>query len=532
MTLRDLKISTRLTLGFAAMAALMALLGAMAYAKVDDISTQFSEVMDDRYAKILIANDIKAVNNEVAQALRNLFVMSEAKDVQEQFAILDASGKRTSANVDKLKATITTDEGKAVLAEVMAARGAYRAPRDKLITLLKDGKLDEAKPVLLNELRPRQVAYMAAVDKLVVYQESLMKTAAEEVTVSVRGTQAAILSLSTVAFVVAALMAWWIIRSTTRPLNQAVVVARAVAAGDLAIHIDTGGQNETAVLLQALDDMRKRLAGIVADVRQNAEGVATASAEIAQGNSDLSARTEQQASALEQTAASMEELSATVKQNADNARQGNQMALTASGVAAQGGEEVGQVVATMKGINDSSRKIADIISVIDGIAFQTNILALNAAVEAARAGDQGRGFAVVASEVRNLAQRSAEAAKEIKVLINASVERVEHGSALVDRAGHTMAEVVGAIKRVTDIMGEITAASIEQSAGVGQVGEAITQMDQAVQQNAALVEQSAAAAESLKHQAQQMVGAVAVFKLSQGAGHKLHALSFSGPNTA
>jgi len=243
--------------------------------------------------------------------------------------------------------------------------------------------------------------------------------------------------------------------------------------------------------------------------------VATASAQIAQGNQDLSGRTEQQASALQQTAATMDELGSTVRNNADNAKQANQLALGASAVAVRGGGVVGQVVETMKGINQSSRKIADIIGVIDGIAFQTNILALNAAVEAARAGEQGRGFAVVASEVRSLAQRSAEAAKQIKVLISASVERVEQGTAQVDQAGRTMEEIVGAIKRVSDIVGEISAASAEQSSGVSQVGEAVTQMDQATQQNAALVEESAAAAQSLQQQAQQLVEAVAIFKLQQ-----------------
>ncbi len=304
------------------------------------------------------------------------------------------------------------------------------------------------------------------------------------------------------------------IRAITRPISQAVAVARAVANGDLSQQFDVHGKDETAQLLAALKVMQSSLAKLVSNVRQNSESVATASAQIAQGNQDLSSRTEEQASALEETAAAMEELSSTVKQNADNAKQANQLALSASAVAIKGGEVVGQVVTTMKGINDSSKKIADIISVIDGIAFQTNILALNAAVEAARAGEQGRGFAVVASEVRSLAGRSADAAKEIKGLITASVERVELGTALVDQAGHTMTEVVSSIKRVTDIMGEISAASAEQSAGVAQVGEAITQMDQATQQNAALVEESAAAAESLKGQAQQLVGAVAVFKLN------------------
>jgi methyl-accepting chemotaxis protein len=328
---------------------------------------------------------------------------------------------------------------------------------------------------------------------------------------------------SLMALLAAVALGLWVTRSILGQLggepDYVTGIVKEISDGNLAVDVQTRA-GDTTSLMVAMKTMRDSLSQVVSRVRSGSEAVGLSSAEIAQGNQDLSSRTESQASSLEQTAASMEELASTVSQNADNAKKANQLAQSASKVAVQGGEVVAQVVDTMKGINDSSRKIADIISVIDGIAFQTNILALNAAVEAARAGEQGRGFAVVASEVRSLAGRSAEAAKEIKTLISASVERVEQGTALVDKAGTTMAEVVGSIRRVTDIMGEISAASTEQSAGVSQVGEAVSNMDQATQQNAAMVEEMAAAAGSLSAQAQELVQAVAVFKLSGNDAHR------------
>jgi methyl-accepting chemotaxis protein len=347
-----------------------------------------------------------------------------------------------------------------------------------------------------------------------VYIDTLQVTFMERLLVAALGTMVMMLCLIGLGVLIS--------RSVLKQLGgepaYATEVTQRMAGGDLGINIELN-HPEQASLLSAILSMRDKFAVVVREVRQGSESVATASAEIAQGNQDLSNRTESQASALQQTAASMEQLSSTVKQNADSAAQANQLAMSASSVAVQGGAVVAQVVDTMKGINDASRKIGDIISVIDGIAFQTNILALNAAVEAARAGEQGRGFAVVASEVRSLAGRSAQAAKEIKSLINASVERVEQGTLLVNQAGSTMQEVVTSIHRVTDIMGEISAASKDQCQGVSQVGEAVTQMDQATQQNAALVEQMAAAASSLKSQAQELVQTVAVFKLGAGDGH-------------
>jgi methyl-accepting chemotaxis protein-1 (serine sensor receptor) len=313
--------------------------------------------------------------------------------------------------------------------------------------------------------------------------------------------------------VVAVLMGWLLVRAISRPLEQAVKLAQGVAAGDLSQDIVVVSRDETGQLMLALKNMNDNLREIVGAVRLSTDTIGTASAEIATGNLDLSSRTEQQAGSLEETASAMEQLTATVRQNADNARQANQLAASASDVAVRGGEVVRQVVNTMSAINDSSGRIADIIGVIDGIAFQTNILALNAAVEAARAGEQGRGFAVVASEVRSLAQRSAAAAREIKVLIDDSVSQVGRGSTLVSQAGQTMDEVVASVRRVTDVMGEITAASTEQSAGIEEVNRAITQMDETTQQNAALVEQAAAAAQSLQDQAQRLSGAVSVFRV-------------------
>jgi methyl-accepting chemotaxis protein len=356
------------------------------------------------------------------------------------------------------------------------------------------------------ELEPR----LAALSELLGRDAAAFGAAARAGVVQTGWAIGGALLVTSVALLVGALaLAGWLMR----PITAAVGVADRLASGDLTGRIDPHGIDETVQLLQAMARMQDRLVHIVGDVKSNADQVAGASAQIALGNQDLSGRTEQQASALQQTAATMEQLGSTVRANADNAQAADRLAVSASAVATQGGTLMGQVVDTMSGINQSSRRIADIIAVIDGIAFQTNILALNAAVEAARAGEQGRGFAVVASEVRSLAQRSAEAAREVKSLVNASVERVEAGTALVGQAGQTMQDIVASIGRVNQIVSEISAASREQSHGVGQVGAAVSQMDQSTQQSAALVEQTAAAAESLNRQAQLLVQSVALFKV-------------------
>ena len=381
-------------------------------------------------------------------------------------------------------------------------------------------RLAEEKIVRAEVLNLPSPEYFAAMTKTIDVQFGLINAAfgalRNQLDQTVAAARRELMAGGAIIAAFVAMAAWVMVlitRTTVGSVNKALEVAEAVAGGDLSAHIDARGNDEMGKLLHALDVMQHSLIDVVSTVRRGSESVATASAEIAQGNNDMSARTESQASALEQTAASMEELSGTVKQNAESAQAANQLAQSASTVAVQGGEVVAQVVQTMKGINDASHKISEIISVIDGIAFQTNILALNAAVEAARAGEQGRGFAVVASEVRSLAGRSADAAKEIKTLINASVDRVERGTALVDRAGVTMTEVVDSIRKVTQIMGEISTASSEQALGVSQVGEAVSQMDEVTQQNAALVEQMAAAASSLNNQAKELVHSVHAFKL-------------------
>jgi len=394
--------------------------------------------------------------------------------------------------------------------------GYYKLVQDDLVGAIKAKDMESAR-VAFSKANLAFIQHREAIDQVVKMATQLATDTEAQAAQTMNWSNILLLAMFVVILALCLTVALIISNGIVKPLSETVQVAQKFAQGDLTVHINDMGKSELGQLNLALRNMQQSLVNLVRNIQSGSKQVANASAEIASGNHDLSARTESQASSLEETASSMEELGATVRQNADNARTANQLAQSASTVAVRGGEVVAQVVDTMKGINDSSRKISDIISVIDGIAFQTNILALNAAVEAARAGEQGRGFAVVAGEVRSLAQRSAEAAKEIKTLISASVDRVELGSKLVDEAGNTMQEVVASIRRVTDIMGEISAASTEQSMGVSQVGEAVTQMDQVTQQNAALVEEMAAAASSLKNQAEELLNTVNVLKVDGAA---------------
>jgi methyl-accepting chemotaxis protein len=463
--------------------------------------------------KVGLITQIKENANVAVEAVRNTVLLQDALNQSQEKTRLDAIAQANKLAFEALDQTLRNKDGRDALQAVVDARKPYVVAINETLAAARTAQPEEATRLLTAKVRPTQQGYFQALDALRDLQTRKMKASAATVGALNEAVMWTAGLTALAAALVGAGLAWGITRSITQPLHQAMTVAQAVAQGDLRSAIPGGGQDETGQLLGALRGMNDSLLRIVSQVRQSSDSIATGTAQIATGNGDLSQRTEMQAANLQQTVASMEELASTVQQSADTARTANQLAQTASESASRGGAVVAQVVQTMDGITASSRKISDIIGVIDGIAFQTNILALNAAVEAARAGEQGRGFAVVASEVRTLASRSAEAAREIKSLIGQSVTQVESGAALVNQAGEAMGDIVRQVQRVSDLIGEISAATQEQTQGIAQVASAASQLDEVTQQNAALVEESAAAAGSLQQQAGSLAQMVAVFRV-------------------
>ena len=510
--MNDLKISTRISLGYLVITLAFLALAGITVWLMDSVSKSASRMENE--TEMLHLADLWQANVRQNSARSLAVAYSDGSAMLDFFKVGIKETTDQTTETQKAFLALARDPGSSQRAAAVGeVRTAWVAVRDRANALKTAGDGAAAKALVQDKLVPQTVDYIHTTQVLVDGQRKNVQMARQAIESDFQRLYFWGSMLLAICISIAVFASWSLSRGIARGLTVAREAARNIEAGDLSQQIHTAGHDELATMAQALSSMQDSLIDVVSHVRQSSESVANASAEIAQGNNDLSIRTEQQASALESTASSMAQLDAAVRHNAESAVQANQFALSASTVALKGGDVVNQVVLTMRGINDASRKISEIIGVIDGIAFQTNILALNAAVEAARAGEQGRGFAVVASEVRALAGRSADAAKEIKVLINDSVERVEHGSLLVDQAGATMTEVVGATKRVSDLMAEISTASSEQSAGVAKVGKAVQEMDQSTQQNSALVEQMAAAATGLKNQAQEMVQVVAVFKL-------------------
>nr|WP_316642531.1 methyl-accepting chemotaxis protein [uncultured Roseateles sp.] len=512
ISLSALRLGPRLAVGFGSIVLLCAAavgIGIDRIATVRALSDRLGTVdaeklsLSERWARAIEANTARS------------WVLFYSTDPQIKTRIKGEMQQVITVQTDRLKRMqeiADSAQDKQLLEDISRQRDAYQSMRNALLKRKDAG--EDVNAEVFDKLFPAAQSYMDVVEKLVKQQRDSMAATKELADVAARDGTIALSLGGGLAVLLAVGLAWRLTRSIVAPIAQAKGIAQAIAAGDLTQSITVQGSDEAAELVEALRVMQQALREMVGQVRTSTEGINTASSEIATGNQDLSVRTEQTASNLQQAASSMEQLTSTVRQSADSARQANQLASTAAEVAQRGGSVVAQVVSTMDEINSSSKKISDIIGVIDGIAFQTNILALNAAVEAARAGEQGRGFAVVASEVRSLAQRSAEAAKEIKALIGTSVDKVESGSKLVANAGQTMGEIVASVKRVTDMIGEITAAASEQSDGISQVNSTVIQLDQMTQQNAALVEESAAAAESLKGQAQRLAQVVSTFRLS------------------
>ncbi len=517
MAMNSMKVGTRLSLGFGLVLILLLFVAALGVFNMSTIHAKLDSIVNENMVKSELVGDMSEAVHVVALASRTVVMLSDDAAIRAEINRAHAARAVYDKAAEALAKMPATPEEVALGGRIAALAGQAGPHDDKVFALALAHKDDEAVALVTKQAGPATQQWQDAMDQYAALQKADNHEHVAEASAAYERARTLMLVLSGLAIAVGVAAAVTIGRSLLRQLGgepgYAAEIAGRIAAGDLTMSVETR-RDDSHSMLHAMKLMRDSLAGIVTEVRSGTETIATASTQIAIGNQDLSSRTEEQASALEETASSMEELTSAVRQNNDNARQANQLAHAASEVARKGGDAVSQVVGTMGAINESSRKIVDIISVIDGIAFQTNILALNAAVEAARAGEQGRGFAVVASEVRNLAQRSASAAKEIKQLIGDSVEKVEVGSRLVEQAGQTMSEVVSSVQRVTAIMADIANAGDEQSLGIEQINKAVIEMDTVTQQNAALVEEAAAAAEALQQQAANLARVVSVFRVS------------------